>query len=339
MDLFSTHVLAGVVANLKRSQSFLLDRYFPQEQRETSEEIHFDVANGRRRIAPFVSPLVGGKVMKGEGFSTKTFKPAYIKDKRVFQPNKALKRSIGEQIGGQLTPEERLMINLRTELADQVSMITRGMEVMAGQALFAGKVIVSGENYPTTVVDFQRDAALRVVLAGADKWSDPNCNPLDDLQDWSMLVLQKSGAMPTEVTMTTDVWKVFRNNPHVEKRWNSHNIGLQQLRPDAQKSVGGVYMGTIDGFDIYSYADWYVDPADDAEKPILPEGTVLMAGPQVEGVRAFGAILDEEAGLQALPYFPKSWVNKDPSVRYLLTQSAPLVVPYRVNSTLSATVL
>jgi len=59
----------------------------------------------------------------------------------------------------------------------------------------------------------------------------------------------------------------------------------------------------------------------------------------VEGYRAFGAIRDEEAGYQPLPYFSKSWIEKDPAVRWLLLQSAPLMVPYRINGSLSAQVL
>ena len=40
-----------------------------------------------------------------------------------------------------------------------------------------------------------------------------------------------------------------------------------------------------------------------------------------------------------MPYFSKSWVEEDPAVRYLMLQSAPLVVPYRVNASLCAKVL
>ena len=72
--------------------------------------------------------------------------------------------------------------------------------------------------------------------------------------------------------------------------------------------------------------------------PYLPARTVLVLGADVEGTRAYGAIKDEAAGFQAMPYFAKSWVEQDPAVRYLMLQSAPLTVPYRVNASLGATV-
>jgi hypothetical protein len=98
-------------------------------------------------------------------------------------------------------------------------------------------------------------------------------------------------------------------------------------------------MGTLDSFTIYVYQAWYVDPADGVEKPILPADSIIMTSPMLAGVRAFGAIRDEEAGLQALPQFVKSWIEPDPSVRFILLQSAPLVVPYRVNCSLKAKVI
>ena len=80
-DLFSTDVLNRVVASLLGESQFLLDRYFGMSQTETSEEIHFDVMNGKRRISPFVSPLVEGQIVDSLGFVTNTLKPAYIRTK------------------------------------------------------------------------------------------------------------------------------------------------------------------------------------------------------------------------------------------------------------------
>lgn len=339
MDIYASAVLANVIAYLPSAQSWLLDRYFRQELRSQTEEIYFDVENGARRLAPLVSPLVQGKIVTSKGYTTNNVRPAYVKDKRVFDPNRALKRAIGEQVGGVLSPTERVQSNLRTELADQVSMITRRMEWMAASALYSGSITLAGDGYQTVVVNFGRDAALTVAKAAGSKWSDTDINPLDDLQDWALLILRKSGVAATEVTMTADAWKVFRSNPYVDGRWNAQNEYRAALDLSATTTPGGKIMGIIDGFTIIVYADWYLDPATGQEVPMLPDGTVILTGPQVEGVRAYGAIRDEEAGYQALPYFPKSWVEKDPSVRYLLTQSAPLAYPGRPNGSLRATVL
>src|SRR5262245_4301915 len=123
MDFYSTDVLNTVVASLLGDPQFLIDRYFPNTQTETSEEIHFDVIDGKRRVAPFVSPLVEGQIVAPLGFKTYTYKPAYIKDKRVFDMHKPLKRSPGEPIGGNLSPENRQRALIATEMTDQLSML------------------------------------------------------------------------------------------------------------------------------------------------------------------------------------------------------------------------
>lgn len=336
-DLFTTNVLITAVQSLILPQSFLLDRFFPQVQTEDSEEIHFDVVDKTRRLAPFVSPVVAGRVVASQGFTTKTFKPAYIKDKRVFDANRPFKRSSGEQIGGSLAPAQRLARLVAQDIADQAEMITRRLEVMAAEALRTGAVTISGDDYPTANVSFTRDASLTVTLTGATRWGQTSINPLNSLQDWSQLVLQKSGAMPVDVVMPVDVWKVFRTDPEVQKRLDQFR-GSSTLTQNAQISEGAVFMGVIDGFNIFVYAGWYINDVG-AEVAILPAGTVLMGSGQIEGVRAFGAIRDIDAGLQPLAMFPKSWTDQDPSVRYLLMQSAPLTVPTRVNASFAATVL
>lgn len=338
-DLFSTDVLTTVVASLLGNPSFLLDRYFPNTQTETVEEIHFDVLDGKRRISPFVSPLVEGQIVADLGFRTSTYKPAYIKDKRVFDMNKPLKRSPGEQIGGTLSPMDRMRAMLALSLNDQLNMIRRRMEVMAGQVLSSGKLIISGEKYATAIVDFGRSPSNAPVAVKL--WSDPAALALNDLENWSLTVLQSTGVMLSDVLMTVDVWNAFNTVQQVKDHlvtWRS--LGQPpSLSGVAPITEGGVYMGTIYGFNIYVYSAWYVDPADGTEKPILPAGSCILTSPALEGVKAYGAIRDEEAGLQSMPYFVKSWIEPDPSVRFIMMQSAPLVVPYRPNASLAAKVL
>jgi hypothetical protein len=339
-DLFSTNVVNGVVASLLAPPSFFLDTFFPNVQTETTEEIHFDTMVKTRRLAPFVSPLVEGKVVATQGFKTNTFKPAYIKDKRVWDGNRALKRSPGEQIGGSLSPMQRMQAILGMELQDQLEILTRRQEWMASQVLVTGAVTVVGDNYPSVSVNFGRDSSLTVVKTGGTLWTDAGVNPLKDLQTWALSVLKLSGAMPDRAVMEVNAWEAFRENPFVIQRLNTQRT-LGQAPSMAQSAAtgeGGVFMGTVDGFNIYVYSGWYLDDSG-TEQPMLPSGTVILGGPQIMGYKAYGAIRDEESGYQALPYFVKSWIQKDPAVRFILMQSAPLVVPYRPNAQLAATVL
>jgi hypothetical protein len=340
MDLFSTNTLIGVVQGLMTPKSFFLDRYFQKTSQDQTEEIHFDVILEKRRVTPFVSPLVAGKIVESLGRKANTFKPAYAKDKRVFDSGRAFKRAVGEKIGGALSPEERMQAHLASELADQLNMLHRRFEVMAVEAARTGKCTVVGDLYPSVVVDFGRTGShTAAALAGNARWGQSAAAPLDNLQTGADIVAKDSGTGAMDVIMGIDAWAAFRKDAEVKSRLDTRNIVGAQLDVGAQITDGGIFRGTIDGFNIFTYSGWWVDPADNTEKVIFPANEILMGSAAIEGVRAFGAIRDEEAGFQALEYFPKSWIEKDPAIRYLLLQSAPLMVPTRPDATYSRKVL
>lgn len=340
MDYFSTTALQGVLPNLKVAQSFLLDRFFPNVITFDTEEVAVDIDKGLRRIAPLVSPLVQGKIVESRTFSTKTFRPAYVKPKTPFRPNRALKRTMGETIGGNLSPAQRMQLLIMQELRDHVEQITRRLELMAAQGLITGKVVVKGEGYPEQLVDFQRDATLTVTLEGTHKWDQAGATPLDDLDAWALLILQKSGAQAIDVVMDITTWLAFSKTAQVQDELKRlATAGQIPLDLGIEFKSGASFRGTVRGFNIWVYVDWYIDPDTNTEVPMLPSGTVILGSAQIQGARLFGAIQDEAAGLMPLQYFSKSWLENDPAVRFVMTQSAPLPVPTRVDASLSAKVL
>jgi hypothetical protein len=338
-DMFSTDSMLGVIEDLKVPSNSLLQTFFPEQVVEESEEIHFDVDDKRRRVAPFVSPLVGGKVVAGRGQTVKSFKPAYIKDKRVYDPNRPFKRAMGEGFGGtQLTATERMEMLLVQDIDDQMDMITRRMELMALEALSLGQVTVSGELYPTTVVNFGRHADLSpTALTSTARWGQSAAKPLTNLRTWAGLCQQKSGVYTRDVIMDPETLEAFTGDPTVAAKLDQRHVENVGLNVDQSDDEGLAYIGRINGFRIWSYVGWYVNDAD-AEVTMLPAGRVIMTSRRIDGIQAHGAIKDHDS-LQALPYFPKSWTENDPSVRMLLMQSAPLVVPTRVNASLGVNVL
>lgn len=343
LDIYSPAVLNRVVQDLKADvQSFLLDTFFPEASISTQEEIFFDVLTGKPRLAPFVSPLVEGQIVQSLGYTTSSFKPAYIKDKRVLEDGKAFRRQAGAPIGAAVDQMASRQATVAMEALDQVQMLTRRMEWMAAQVLLTGSVTVTGEKYPTTVVNFGRDAGLTVTLTGTDLWSDAaNATPLGDLEAWGDLVRGASGANAVDVVMAQNVYTAFRKLPEVKDIIDSGK-GFSarsnlDLGPDSTRA-GATYKGQVGDFRIWVYSDSYVDAAGATQK-YVPDGYLLLASQQMEGVRHFGAIRDETAGFQAMDYYSKSWTQPDPAARFMMLQSAPLVVPYRVNASLAAKVL
>ncbi|OBU13315.1 major capsid protein [Morganella psychrotolerans] len=348
MNIFDTNVLIQVVPNLMTSQNWLLDKFFPNIVESDTEEVSIDVDVGLRRLAPFVSPLVEGKLVESRKFQTNSFKPAYIKDKRAPDLRKSIRRQIGERIGGQYTAAEREMLNVQLELADQIDMINRRLEWMASSALQTGTVTVTGDGYETQVVDFGRSANLTIALSGADKWpvkvdaGKTNTQPTDDIEDWAQTMLKESGAVATDIVFTTKSWKAFRLDTSVKDSaitFPALSPFGNQINPGTQVQKGAVYKGRWGNYDLWVYNDWFIDPLDGKEKPMITDGSVIMSGDDLMGTRAFGAIIDPAFNYGPMAYAPKSWLEQDPAQRMLMMQSAPLVIPSRVNASLCAVVV
>jgi hypothetical protein len=333
VDTYSTATLVRVVQDLVTpTPGFLLRTFFPTIVEHTTEEIAVDVIVGRRRMAPFCSPLVQGTLVQPRGVQTNSFKPAYIKDKRPLDPNRPMKRAIGERLGGSLTPGEREMANLAFEMEDQIMMVDRRLEWMAASALNNGTIVVTGDGYPSTTVDFNRASGQTLTLNSPNRWGDSNISPADNVEDWAVTVLQNSGVTVTDLVFTPTAWRLFKADAKVKDSIDLLRGGPSAIEIGGASAVtGGQYKGNWGGYQLWLYNDWFVDPADNTEKPMLPDGTMILGSRGMEGVRAFGAIRDPEFNYGALAYAPKSWVEKDPAQRVLMMQSAPLVIPTRVN--------
>lgn len=340
IDVFSTGVLGGVVQNIVPEYDYLTRTFFPGEQQEfnSAGTITLDVYKKSRRISPFVSPYVQGQIVEKQGFHTMTFAPAYIKDKRVFDANAPFTRSFGEPLMGNMSAAERMEANVRLQLMDQVDMLNRRLEVMAGEILLNGTLTIVGELYPEVELNFQRDADLRVNLSGSVEWGDTGINPLNDLEDWAEAVFNHSGVRPRRVTMTLDAYRLFKNSDAVVAILNRTRETNTLSATAIEGEDDGWSAGQIAGWDIYVYGGTYIDPITNTERDILPPMTVIVGDGRMRGYKAFGAIRDERAGWQAMKYFPKSWLEEDPAVRYIMLQSAPILAPLYPDAVLAATV-
>jgi hypothetical protein len=343
---FDTAALIQVVPNLLTSQQFLLDKFFPNIVTSDTEFLSIDVDIGKRRMAPFVSPMVEGKLVESRRYQTNTFKPAYIKDKRAPDLRKPIRRMIGERIGGDMTGAEREMANVEFEMADQIDMLSRRLEWMAASVLQTATVTIAGDGFPTSVVDFGRDSSLTVALTGSMQWTPANvtaspqtATPALNIEDWQRRILKKSGAVVTDIIFTTFAWEGFIADPLLKgaiyyprlgEAGNSIDIG-----PRIQK--GAVSKGRWGQYALWIYNDWFVDDTN-IEQPMLTDGSVILGGPDMMGTRAFATILDPAFNYASMPFAPKTWVKEDPAQRYLMMQSSPIVIPSRVNAALGANV-
>lgn len=365
LDIYSLAALRGVVSRVKIPPQFLLNTFFGNVIDADGEKIVFDVLEESRRVTPFVSPLLPGKVVDSQGYYAAEFTPAYVKDYRPLNPARPLKRRAGETLTGgpAVTPMMREAAILAEELTDMNRMYVRRLELMAVDALLDGIVTVEGDGFPSVAVNFGRASGNTLSLSGTGSaWGQAGVSPVADVENWNDIVLQASGLSVTDIVFTPDVaWQEFRADPLFKDAINTFLRGTQSEAEiiNIQKMEGATLKGRLGdtGPLLWTYQGWYKDPTVgvNSETTMLPANTVLLGSrdARAQGFRAFGAIRDpdigygaaREAGMQAAEgdliqenFFVKSWTTKNPGQRHLLGQGAPLVGLSRPNATMAVTV-
>lgn len=350
VDIFDTRTMLDAIEQMKRPTCWLRDTFFGNVKQFETETVDVDITKGKRRLAPFVSPLAEGKKVERLGFSTNTIKPGYIKPFMVTTAADLLKRQAGQVLyqGGQ-TIEQRAQIQLGKDLAELMDMIDRREEWMASKALDLGKITmkIKGETADKTAeVDFLMAADHKITLSGNALWSDTvNSTPIADLQAWASKIRQDSGVNPTDVVLGTDACSALIKHPAVQKYMDMRAVDMGEIKP-RQLANGVSYVGRISApgltVDLWTYEEWYLDEDTGTETAMVPAKKVWMGSTNTANARLYAVIQDLEAiteGQAAVQRFPKAWIPKNPSAQHLMVQSAPLVAMQQPDAFISAQVL
>ncbi|OHD22469.1 MAG: hypothetical protein A2Y38_24960 [Spirochaetes bacterium GWB1_59_5] len=335
IDIFDTRTMLEAVEQMKRPRRFLRDLCFPPAAPADTETVDIDIIKGKRRLAPFVSPLSEGKRVEDIGFSTNTIKPGYIKPFKITTAQQLLNRQPGQTIyqGGQ-SIEDRAQIKLGEDLAELMDMIDRREEWMAAKAMDTGAItmkIKAETGDKTVTVDFLMASSHKVTLAGNDLWSDTvNSDPLTKLRSLAQLISQDSGLSPDTLILGTDAATAFLNHPKVKDMLNFRRADMGEI--NVRELPNGVsYLGQLRApslfLDVYTYDEWFIDEDTSTEGPMVPVKKAWMCCSRCACKTLYAVIQDMEAiegGQAAVTRFPKSWIPKNPAVRHLMVQSAPL---------------
>lgn len=338
--LYTTVQLQEVQRKFKTLPAFFLN-WFPRQINFETDAIAFDKVHvNYRRLAPFVAPNVQGRVIREKGWNREAFKPAYVKPKHVVDPNQIIPVQPGEIVNqGSLTFAQRRQAVIVSILEQHRAMHENRWEWMACQALTYGYVDVEGEDYPKVRVNFNRDPSLTITT----DWTAVGANPMADIVIGRQRVNDKSmsGAVVRDWIFGGDAWAKFYeiHKAEIKDLMDTNFRGSETAITRLADELEGVeFWGEIKGIGgaglirVWVNTQKFTDE-NGVDQFLFPQNGVLGVSQAVSGVRCFGAIMDKSAGYQALPIFPKNYETDDPSVEYLLSQGAPLMVPADPNST------
>lgn len=341
---YTTRTLLGVLNGLDRPQLFLLDTFFPELVNFDTETIDFDKLDRMLGLAPFCSPLKAAPGVAARGSQVESFTPAYIKLKNELDVNRPMKRRPGERFAGEMSAGARRDLALADLMEDQYLRLLRRKEWMASSVMRTGAVTVSGDGYAAQTVSFGRNADLTKALLTSARWGESGVSPFDDVQTWADSVATISGAAAVTVVMDPKAWAWFRKDPQVIPALDYRYARSTEVEMGPLARGEGrwaTYVGSVGQFDFWVYSQPFTNE-DGTAGNMMPDHTVILGAPGQEagvaGYQAHGAIKDPRAGYQAEEIYPKSWIDDDPAVEWVMSQSAPLVIPARVDACFCATV-
>lgn len=254
-----------------------------------------------------------------------------------------MKRRVGEQLLGVLTPAQRFNLAMADNMLLEDDAITRREEWMATQLLLTGSMICQGDEHPPVTVDLNRNVAHTVQLTGPAVWGATGVDPYQNIRSFAKIVQRNSGYHPSVVVMDPLAADNFLQSAGVQRVMNSFRQTTGNIDLAGKVTGGGLgeeikYLGNIGEFEIFQYQQLYTDDAG-VTTQFMPDNTVIMGNPAgCQGVRTYGAIRDADAGLVSLPRFPKMYKENDPSAWMTMMQSAPLPLLGWSDATFAATV-
>lgn len=327
--------------------TFWRDMFFPGTMTFQTKYIEFGKIIEHRTMAPLVMPLAAGRpTVRGEAERTR-FAPAYLKPMdavmavEAFTPNSqsAIKAAL---TGARPSPLDNWNAAIAEITKKHLDTCVLREEWMAARTVLDGKLTLESQDYPRAVVDFDRDPTLDIVLGAGSVWTDPTVNIAMQLEAWRGLARNARWSGPlTTLILGPAAWAAMRLNPSMKElldtRYRGTTTNLQIAEPGTADFVERV--GNIgNNIEVIVYSGWIEDEAGNHIQ-LMDSREVLFCGSAVNGVVAYGAIADKGAQWLPVPRFTKMWDEENPSATNILTQSAPLTVPRRINNALRARVV
>ena len=349
VSIYDPRTMGRVVSKMPPVHTFFRSTFFKNEETFVTEKVDVDFVKGSRKVAPYVHRIIGGKTVANTGYETKSYKPPLVAPDMITTIDDLLKRQAGESIVSGRTPAERAVLKMSSDFIKLREMITRREELMCVQSIFMGKIPIIGEGL-NEVIDFHFTNREEITTA-AKKWSGKDSDPIADLERWHEKVQQTGFTNCDMCIMSKDVARAFKNHEKVKSLMDVKNYNLAVIQP-RQLPNGVTYIGTIHelGLDIYTYNEWYLDdwtdpdPKKATEKPLVPEGELVLISSNANYSMYYGAITLIDENTKAFrtvegKYVPDTWVKRKPARRFLQLSSAPLSVPHDVDSWFVAKVI
>jgi len=341
---YDRRALGEIAEELKTPTTFLVDTFWDDMDEFATKDVDVDIYSGKRRTAPANYRNEEGTQVNKLGFSTRTFTPLTYKPKKTITPDDIMKRAPGGQIydnTGSLAPQIQDFI--AREITDLDDMIIRSEEFQAKQSLFDGSVSYydKDNNVVGSAISMQRNANLTYTVT--TKWDASGADPLADLRNARRKINLYSGFSAMTVLLGYEAMDELMKNTSVQnaisKDWSRRGELAYDMRDN-----GGIWLGVVDGFDLWTYEGYIINPSSGTEELIVPSKKTLVTSLNARQTKLFGAVAIEDGdgnmSIEATARYVDMYsAGRDPVGTIIQVHSAPLMARQHPNADAILTVL
>lgn len=345
VNIYTPRYLAEVVRLAPPVYTFFRDTFFTNVHVFPTKAIDFDLVKGDRRMAAFVHPRNGAKVLSSAGYETMSYKPPLINPYDITTADQLMNRLPGEEMYSGMTPAQRAAQKQVEEYNRLNDSVIRREEWMCAQAIMTGQIPIVGEGV-NEIVDF--GFTNKKKLTSTEVWGGDKAAIADNLRDWKHEVAVNGFA---NVDMCVMGWKalgLFLADLDIRSRLDTKNYGYGAINVK-QLPNGLTYYGHLNdpALDIYCYDEHYLDdwtdPEHPATHPLVADNKVLLINHAPNYLLGYGlCTYIDDASQQWVSAqtarLLRSYVEHHPDRRMMEVQSHPLPIPDKVDSWLVAEV-
>ena len=249
-------LLLSATANIPSAPTFLKQSLFAADETTTADSVIVDSYRGSNKLAPFVAQRKRGIRVTREPIATTSYTPPRIAPVKDLRADDLMRRTPGEAAYTMKTGVEREGYWMALDYADLDVRISRRIEWMISQLLFAGKVTASDADDKKVISEINFGTPESVTVAV--KWDQPTGDPHADLRAAMRHLTSACFAQADFVVLGKAAADAYVKNPNVVDGFNKLWVKPGEMKPE-EKSLGVFQLSTWMGLPIYSYELTFVD--------------------------------------------------------------------------------
>jgi hypothetical protein len=325
--------LTGMADNLViKRPTPLIKTLFREGKVHNATLIEKNRITGSVAMALLTDPYGEAKIIGSRSLTKITLAPFCIKQKMLYTGKhlEEVKLALPSYIIGSASPKMILEDQIMEDLAELRQRVEQRKEYFAALMLTDGSISYSDAGFVYTI-NYGRSTSL--ATTASTSWDGSSSQPSKDFQTCIDLIERLGTDISQPVAyLGLNVVNALENNTNFLTQLDNRRMNMGDYSPGT-RSEGMRFLGRHKDIELYSYTATY-----DGTNRNLNADKMVMTTKSNDFHIDYGLCRDVTPGVDAqVKYLSKSWVQEDPSGRWIYLETNPLLWCNNINNTVCMT--